>query len=415
MQTVYDVLVVGGGASGMMAAGRAAERGLKVLLLEKNKRLGEKLRITGGGRCNIANAEENERLLLSKYGSSEQFLYSLFAQFGMKDTFTFFESRGMPLIVEARKRAFPRSQKAGDVVALLEAYLRSGNVEIRTVCPVTKVNQQNGRIVSVESKGQVFTAKEYVFAAGGISHPETGSTGDGLGWLRTLGHTVAKPTPTIVPLAVSDSWVKLLAGVPLDPMRLTFYAEGEKQFRLDGGLLFTHFGISGPLILNNAHRVADLLQAGKVTALLDAFPSTDLGALEQAIVAAFDANKNKTLRNTLKEFLPAGMQKGVAALIGTSIDVDTKVHSVSKQHRKHLVQLIKSLPMTIEGLMGFDRAVIADGGVPLTEIDTKTMRSKKIQNLFVTGDLLHVNRPSGGYSLQLCWSSGYVAGSHIAE
>ncbi len=399
----------------MMAAGRAAERGLKVLLLEKNKRLGEKLRITGGGRCNIANAEENERLLLSKYGSSEQFLYSLFAQFGMKDTFTFFESRGMPLIVEARKRAFPRSQKAGDVVALLEAYLRSGNVEIRTVCPVTKVNQQNGRIVSVESKGQVFTAKEYVFAAGGISHPETGSTGDGLGWLRTLGHTVAKPTPTIVPLAVSDSWVKLLAGVPLDPMRLTFYAEGEKQFRLDGGLLFTHFGISGPLILNNAHRVADLLQAGKVTALLDAFPSTDLGALEQAIVAAFDANKNKTLRNTLKEFLPAGMQKGVAALIGTSIDVDTKVHSVSKQHRKHLVQLIKSLPMTIEGLMGFDRAVIADGGVPLTEIDTKTMRSKKIQNLFVTGDLLHVNRPSGGYSLQLCWSSGYVAGSHIAE
>jgi predicted Rossmann fold flavoprotein len=399
----------------MMAAGRAAERGLKVLLLEKNKRLGEKLRITGGGRCNIANAEENERLLLSKYGSSEQFLYSLFAQFSMKDTFTFFESRGMPLIVEARKRAFPRSQKAGDVVALLEAYLRSGNVEIRTVCPVTKVNQQNGRIVSVESKGQVFTAKEYVFAAGGISHPETGSTGDGLGWLRTLGHTVAKPTPTIVPLAVSDSWVKLLAGVPLDPMRLTFYVEGEKQFRLDGGLLFTHFGISGPLILNNAHRVADLLQAGKVTASLDAFPSTDLGTLEQAIVAAFDANKNKTLRNTLKEFLPAGMQKGVAALIGTSIDVDTKVHSVSKQHRKHLVQLVKSLPMTIEGLMGFDRAVIADGGVPLTEIDTKTMRSKKVQNLFVTGDLLHVNRPSGGYSLQLCWSSGYVAGSHIAE
>ncbi len=414
MNPEFDLIVVGGGASGMMAAGRAAERGLKVLLLEKNKKLGEKLRISGGGRCNITNAEENERLLLKMYGESEQFLYSLFAQFGVNGTFRFFEGRNLPLIVEARKRAFPKAQKAEDVVSVLEKFVRAGGATVRLSTPVTKVNVEEGLITSVECKGERFTAKEYVLATGGISHPETGSTGDGLEWLRQLGHTVAKPTPTIVPLAVNDAWVKELSGISLENMRLTFYVEGKKQFRIDGGLLFTHFGISGPLILNSAHKVADLLYSGSVTATLDAFPDTDLGSLEQKILTVFEASKNKTLKNVLREFLPAGIQKGIALLLTDHLDIETKVHSVSKNDRKCIVQLLKALPMTIEGLMGFDRAVVADGGVPLTEIDLKTMRSKKILNLFVTGDLLHVNRPSGGYSLQLCWSTGFVAGSHAA-
>ncbi len=422
MEKPYDLIVVGGGASGLIAAGRAAERGLRVLLLEKNKRLGEKLRITGGGRCNITNAESDMRVFLKRYGAAEQFLYSLFAQFGVKDTFAFFESYRVPLVIEEYKRVFPKTQKAEDVVRSLEAYLRKGRVVIQTGSPVTKVISKDGAIMAVHCGKEVYTAAEYLFATGGVSHPETGSTGDGFRWLRSLGHTIVKPTPTVVPLAVRERWVKSLGGVSLSPMRITFYTNtfdslrslsaSKKQFVLMGRILFTHFGLSGPLILNNAYRVADILQGGTVTATIDAYPHTDLGALERKVIGIFDANKNKTLKNVLGEIVPQGMQKGILILLAGRMDILTKVHSVSKENRKYLVRLLKSLPVTVEGLMGFDRAVVSDGGIPLDEIDMKTMRSKKISNLLVTGDLLHINRPSGGYSLQLCWSSGYVAGTH---
>lgn len=408
----YDLIVVGGGASGLMAAGRAAERGLNALLLEKNRRLGEKLRISGGGRCNITNAEEDEHVLLKKYGKAEQFLYSLFAQFGVKDTFEFFESRGLPLVVEENKRAFPKSQKAQDVVRVLEAYLKRGGVEVRTDSPVTNIISKNGSIVAVQCGKQHYEAHEFLFATGGVSHAETGSNGDGFAWLRELGHTVIKPTPTIVPLAVKEKWVKDLAGVSLVGMKITFFVDGKKDFALTGTVLFTHFGLSGPLILNSAYKVSDLLYSGTVTATIDAFPKIDAGALDAKITAVFDANKNKTLKNIIKDIVPAGIHKGVLTFLASEMDISIKVHSVTKEDRKRIVHAIKALPLTITGLMGFDRAVIADGGVPLDEIDLKTMRSKKISNLLVTGDLLHINRPSGGYSLQLCWSSGYVAGSH---
>jgi predicted Rossmann fold flavoprotein len=409
---MYDLIVVGGGASGLMAAGRAAERGLRVLLLEKNKRLGEKLRISGGGRCNITNAEEDERTLLKHYGKSEQFLYSLFVQFGMKDTFTFFESRALPLVVQARKRAFPHTEKADDVARTLEAYIKKGGVVVKTNSPVTKVLSENGIISALQCGKEQYSAAEYLFATGSVSHPETGSTGDGFRWLQSLGHTVIEPTPTIVPLAVKEQWIKDLAGVSLSFMKITFFVEGKKAFAVTGKILFTHFGLSGPLILNSAHKVADLLQSGAVTATIDAYPHTDLGALEKKIISSFDANKNKTFKNIIKEIVPEGTHKGILDLLAEHMDVSTKVHSVTKEDRKRIVHLLKALPLTIEGLMGFDRAVVADGGVPLEEIDMKTMRSKKVSNLLVTGDLLHINRPSGGYSLQLCWSTGYVAGSH---
>ncbi len=408
----YDLIVVGGGASGLMAAGRAAERGLRVLLLEKNKRLGEKLRISGGGRCNITNAEEDERVLLKKYGKAEKFLYSLFAQFGVKDTFIFFESRKLPLIVEANKRAFPKTEKAEDVVRVLEAYIKKGGVEVQTNSPVTRVITTDSVITGLYCGEKKYKAAEYLFATGSISHPETGSTGDGFKWLESLGHAVTKPTPNIVPLAVKEQWVKDLAGISLSDMKITFHVENKKQFSLAGKILFTHFGLSGPLILNSAHKVADLLHSGIVTAIVDAYPQVDLGVLEKKIISIFDANKNKTLKNIMKEIVPDSIQKGILTLLSERIDVSNKVHSVSKEDRKYIVHTLKALPITIEGLMGFDRAVVADGGVKLEEIDWKTMRSKKISNLLVTGDLLHINRPSGGYSLQLCWSTGYVAGSH---
>ncbi len=430
-QNIYDIIVIGGGASGLMAAGRAGEvlkqsgKGGKVLLLEKNKKLGEKLKITGGGRCNITNAECDVRELLKHYGDAGKFLFSLFEKFGVKDTFEFFESRGLPLVVEERKRAFPASHKALDVYNVLEKYVKDNGVTIKTSSAVTKINlindqvsminDQKKQIKSVNCGDQEYFAKKFIFATGGASHQETGSTGDGFNWLRNLGHTVVSPTPSIVPLAVAEEWSKKLAGITLEDMKITFYVDGVKDFSKKGRLLFTHFGLSGPLILNSASTVADLLPAGTVTAMIDLFPGEDLGALDKRIVAIFDENKNKILKNVISEIVPAGMAKGIEFLIGQSnlIDLSKQVNDVRVEERKKLVRLLRALPLTITGLMGDDRAVVSDGGISLEEIDMRTMQSKVIENLYVTGDLLHINRPSGGYSLQLCWTTGYVAGEEV--
>jgi predicted Rossmann fold flavoprotein len=416
----YDVIVVGGGASGLMAAGRAAEALKKagsngrVLLLEKNKKLGEKLKITGGGRCNITNAEYDIRALLKHYGDAEQFLYSTFDIFGVKDTFDFFESRGLSLVVEERKRAFPKTYKALDVYNVLERYVIENDVEMKTGSPVTRVNHKDSKILSVMCGNQEYFAKKFIFATGGTSHKETGSTGDGFKWLKDLGHSVIDPTPSVVPLAVEDEWSKKLAGVSLEDMKITFFVDGIKGFSKKGRLLFTHFGISGPLILNSASEVADMLPSGTVTAVIDLFPTEDFGAFDKRIVSIFDANKNKMLKNVLGEIVPAGMAKGIELLLG-DLDLEKQVNDVRVEERKKLVRILKALPLTIEGLMGEDRAVVSDGGVPLKEIDMKTMKSKVVENLYVTGDLLHINRPSGGYSLQLCWTTGYVAGGEVGK
>jgi hypothetical protein len=425
----FDVIVIGGGASGLMAAGRAAEaakgagRVAHILILEKNKKMGEKLKITGGGRCNITNAEYDTHELLGHYGSAGKFLFSAFAKFGVKETFSFFEEKGLPLVVEARKRAFPSTHKALDVYNVLEKYVKGGNATIKVNSPVTKINFEKNHIISVSCGGQEYFADNFIFATGGATHRETGSTGDGFNWLKKIGHTVVDPTPSIVPLSVADTWVKKLAGITLEEMKITFFTDGVKAFSKKGRLLFTHFGLSGPLILNSASKVSDLLRSGTVTAIIDPFPSQDLGTLEKRIIGVFDQNKNKMLKNVIGEIVPAGMAKGIELLLGgatnlenkAKIDIEKKVHSVTVLERKALVHLLKSLPVTIIGLMGEDRAVVSDGGVSLEEIDMRTMKSKIVDNLYVTGDLLHINRPSGGYSLQLCWTTGYVAGSEVVD
>lgn len=408
----FDVIVIGGGAAGLMAAGRAAERGRRVLLLEKNTVLGKKLRITGGARCNITNAEEDTRVLLSHYGSAAQFLYSPFSQFGVADTFTFFESRKLPLKVEARKRAFPQSERAQDVVMTLQKYLAEGKVEVLPGAKVSGIKVSNGIIEKVLVGRTEYRAESYILATGGVSHPETGSTGDGFSWLRELGHTVKAPTPTIVPLKVSDGWVHALAGKKLPGARITFYQGDKKAFKSEGDILLTHFGLSGPTILNSAGKVADLLHEGPVTATIDLFPAHNIGELDTHIREHLDAHKNKLLRNVALEFLPPGTATVLLAR-AEGVDPEKKAHSITKEERRILVDTFKALPVSIEGLMGYDRAVVADGGVPLNEIDMRTMRSLRVSNLFVVGDLLHVTRPSGGYSLQLCWTTGYVAGSAV--
>jgi predicted Rossmann fold flavoprotein len=227
-----------------------------------------------------------------------------------------------------------------------------------------------------------------------------------------MGHTVHPPTPTIVPLGVAEEWVKVLAGISLSFMKISFLLDGKRQFSKIGKVLFTHFGLSGPLILNSAAKVGELLRNGEVTAQIDAFPDTDLGAMDDKVVKIFSANQNKALKTVLKEIVPVGTLKGILLLL-EGMNLDIPVNSVTREDRKKLVNLLKALPVTITHLMGNDRAVSADGGVSLTEIDTRTMKSKIMSNLFVTGDLLHINRPSGGYSLQLCWTTGFIAGNEV--
>ncbi|MCA9351723.1 aminoacetone oxidase family FAD-binding enzyme [Patescibacteria group bacterium] len=410
--THYDVIVIGGGPAGTMAAGTAAKRGKKVLLLEKNADLGEKLKITGGGRCNITNYELDNRALLEKYDSSAPFLHSPFSQFSVKDTFTFFERRKLPLVTQARNRVFPKTENAKDVQRVMKDFIKKEGVEVKYQSPVKDLQIKEGKISAVDTQSVRYTADSVILSTGGVTYPETGSTGDGFAWLRRLGHQVESPSPDIVPLRSNDFWIKDIAGTTLSFMKITFFSRDKKAFSKTGKILFTHFGLSSPLILNSSKQVKDLLDKGPVTAEIDCFPDTDEGSLDERMLKLFAANKNKKLKNILPEMLPKKIAEVILDLARLE-NSEVKVNTITTEERKCIRHLIKHLPLTIDGLMGFDRAVIADGGVPLEEIDTKEMRSKVIKNLFLVGDVLHINRPSGGYSLQLCWTTGYVAGMHV--
>lgn len=417
--TLYDVIVIGGGPSGMMAAGRAAERGLRVLLVDKNRDLGKKLSITGGGRCNILNAEEDTKKLLENYGDAAKFLHSPFAQHSMQDSMNFFESHGLPIVIEARKRAFPKSQNAADVTKTMEQYIKENRVEMKLKTKVTGfTTDKDGKITGIETNNGSYIARHFILASGGASRPETGSTGEGVEWLKALGHTIYKPNPNIVPLVAKEDWPKVVSGTTLSFMKITFSTDRTKnppsglgRFSRTGKILFTHFGISGPLVLNAAHDVKLRLNNGPVPAEIDMYPDTEIGTLRNRVLEIFNQNKNKTFKNVLKEFVPHGMSDAVALQLTEEL-LEMKVNSVPKEVRLELVNRLKAMPLTITGTMGMDWAVISDGGVDLTEVDTKTMKSKLHPNLSFTGDVLHINRPSGGFSLQLCWTTGWVAGSH---
>ena len=392
------------------------------MLIEKNAGVGKKLDITGGGRCNITNAEYDKHAFLKNYGEAQQFLYSPLSVFGVQDTFDFFTKRGLPLIVEARKRAFPETQKATDVTKVLKKYIADNKVEILTKVTVHELRAEKGRVVEAVTSRGTYSADKFIVATGGVSHPETGSTGDGFKWLNALGHTVNSATPTIVPIKVRESWVKAQPGVTLANMKITFFGDGKKAFSKKGPLLFTHFGLSGPTILNCAGAVGQLLSEGDVNATIDMFPDMDFAKLEKNLLSVIDTNKNKDFKNVLEKIvpagrlqvppLPAGLARAVLGLLALP-QPDIKSHSVTKEERKRLVHILKAAPLTITGLMGVDRAVISDGGVPLAEVDTRAMRSLIVKNLYLTGDVLHINRPSGGYSLQMCWTTGYVAGNNV--
>jgi predicted Rossmann fold flavoprotein len=411
----YNLIVIGGGPSGMMMAGRAAELGSRVLLLEKNKILGKKLKITGGGRCNITNAEFDVRNFLENFPESKEFLYSPFSKFSSKDTFTFFEKRGLPLVVEARKRAFPKTQLATDVVRVMEKFVKRNGIEIKTGVRVISLEKKSGKIISVKtSKGEEFFADNFAIATGGLTVPETGSTGDGLNILETLGHTIIEPNPNIVPLTTDEKWVHYLSGTTLSFMKISFIQNGKTKIKKLGKILFTHFGISGPLILNSAYEVKKLLKTGKVTVSIDMFPDTEENELDRKMLNLFNKNKNKLIKNVLPEIIPSKFIKTISAFKDTDL-FGREINSITKEERKMLVKKIKNLSFEITGTLGFDKSVIADGGVILKEIDFKNMTSKLYPNLCLLGDILNINRPSGGFSLQLCWTTGWVAGTDIGK
>ncbi len=411
---LWDVVVIGGGPAGMMAAGTAAERGLSVLLLEKNKGLGEKLLITGGGRCNVTNAEPDERALLKKYKGNDKFLFSPFSQFGVRETIAFFNTRGMATKVEAENRVFPTSDSARSVWTVLVDYMKKHGVTVRATSAVQSLTKKDDMIVSaLLENGTEVRGRSFVLATGGKSRPETGSTGDGFTWLRKLGHTVNDTNASLVPVAIKESWVKKLQGVTIQKVKITLLENGQKRLKTEGKILFTHFGVSGPTILNISRDIGEALKygSGSVVLAIDLTPSLDPGALNEKLTELLRGEANKKIKNMLGKLLPSGAVEALCELAG--INVDTPGHSVTRDERLRLAKLIKELPLTVSHLLGLGKAVVTSGGVVLTEVDTKTMRSRLFPNLYLVGDVLNIDRPSGGYSLQLCWTTGRVAGLSI--
>lgn len=410
----FDVVVIGGGPAGMMAAGTAAKRGLKVALLEKNPTLGVKLLITGGGRCNVTNAEYDVRTFLKKYKDSDKFLFSAFSQVSVKDALEFFNTRGMPTKIEAEKRVFPVTDKSQSVWDVLVNYMNENKVVIKTNSTVVSFETANNVITGVKLKnGDVITAKYFILATGGTSRPETGSTGDGFKWLKNLGHNIIPSNEALVPIALKDSWYKKLSGVTLKDIKLTTFQNNEKQEVHKGKLLFTHFGISGPTVLNMSKDIGELLKYGEVIIKLDLLPQLDHGMMNSKLQEIFKTDDKKKIKNSLGNIIPSALVDIVLEL--AKIDTEKTCNSVSREERLKLIDVIKGIPMEVDNLLGSDKAIVSSGGVDLLEVDFKNMKSRIISNLYLIGDVLNIDRPSGGYSLQLCWTTGLVSGNSVGR
>lgn len=399
----------------MMAAGRAGARGKRVLLLEKNPTPGKKLLITGGGRSNITNDEQDDRKLLPMYGDAEQFLYSAFAQFSVSQTLEFFHGLGMETKVEPGCRVFPSSDTAQSVWDVLHLYMKQGGVSIRNNCRVRHILIKDMQITGILlESGETLTAGDYILATGGTSRPDTGSTGDGFQWARDIGHSVRDEGGSLVPMAIKDEWAKDLQGVSLPKVKITVHADGEKIAARKGKMLFTHFGLSGPVILNLSNLVGQQLLAGKsVLLFIDVVPDLDPGQLNLGLNDLFRTKSNRLVKNVLDEFVPNALIPHL--LSRAEIDEKKFAHSVTREERLKLASAAKNLCIEVDKLLGKDKSVVTSGGVSLEEIDMKTMRSRLVNNLFLVGDMLDIDRPSGGYSLQLCWTTGWVAGSHAGD
>lgn len=408
----FDVAVIGGGPAGMMAAGRAAELGARVLLLEKNESLGKKLRITGGGRCNLTNATFDNHKLTAKFGDKGKFLFPALARFDVQATLDFFHQHNLPTKIEGENRVFPESDKADDVWGVLAQYIFENKVTIRYNAQIQCFETDNGKVSGIKMSDGIVHAKHYILATGGKSHPETGSTGDGLAWLTDIGHTIIEPDAMLVPITIQDPWVRNLQGTSLQQAKLSIVYKGEKHKGEEGKILFTHFGVSGPLVLNMSRSVRECFGKGKTQLSLDLFPHFDSAYLDTRLQDIFAKNQNKKLKNGLGDFTIPSLAQTLIAL--SEINPEKPVREITREERLFLGKVAKDMRMTVSGFLSFQKAIVSSGGVDVKEINFRTMRSRLHPNLSLAGDILDLNRPSGGYSLQICWTTGYLAGENAA-
>lgn len=409
----FDVAVVGAGPAGMIAAGKAAELGGRVILIEKNKKLGRKLLLTGKGRCNITNAEFNLRKLVENYGKNGKFLFHAFSVFGPKDVIDFFEKLGLKTKIERGKRVFPFSDKAEDVLKTLTKHLVKNKVNIIYNSKVISIDCQNHKIKKLILKNREIVAENYIFCTGGKSYPLTGSTGDGFKWAKDLGHQIKKLSPVLVSVKTKEKWIKELQGLSLKNVEISLFQKDKKIYSKFGECLFTHFGLSGPIILSISKKVGELLKNGEVKISLDLKPALDFAKLDKRVQRDFKKYQNKSFKNCLTNLLP---RKLISIIVKFSnIDPEKKVNRITKEERQTLVKLLKNLEMTVRRLSGFNSAIVTSGGISLEEINDKTMKSKIIDNLFFAGEIINVDGPTGGFNLQICWSTGYLAGENALK
>ncbi|MBS1111754.1 MAG: flavoprotein [Nitrospirae bacterium] len=408
-----DLAIIGAGPAGMMAAFRASECGAEVLLLEKNNIPGIKLLMTGKERCNITNAETDPQKFAANFGKNGKFLLSALYHFGVDNTIDFFRENKLKTVTERGGRIFPETDRAKDVQELFLRLLKKNNVALLTGCRIRNISLKEKRVEKISlEKGEV-KAKNYLICTGGLSYPQTGSTGDGYKWAKHMGHTIVKPEPSLTPVIVNEEWVKELEGLGLNNVSISIYQNNKKKDERFGEALFTGFGMSGPIILDMSKSIGKLLAEGDVNLFIDFKPALGFSVLDKRILRDLEEHKNKTIKNILPDLLP---QKMIPVILEMAkIDPEKKGNSITKDERKKLRLLLKQFPLTIKSLLGFNKAIITAGGVALNEIDPKTMRSRIIDNLYFAGEILDLDGPTGGYNLQVCWSTGYLAGESAAK
>jgi hypothetical protein len=390
----YDVVVIGGGPAGAMAAISASFLGAKTILIEKNDKLGNKLLLTGGGRCNLTCIEKNNKDFCNKFGKNGDFLLSSFSTFNFQKTVEFFEDLGLK---KEGNKIYPESDNSKDVLKFLLLKLKENNVKILTSSPVSKIKRDDNKIQSIIlENGEEIEGKKYIICTGGKSYSVTGSTGDAFAW--DIGHSIVELKPALTPIEIKETWAKSLQGISLKDVCITI-----NKKRYCGDLLFTHFGLSGPMILNISK---DIKPKDKI--FLDLFPSKDKEGLDKYFQKIFEKKKNKFVSTFLSEFLP---EKLIPFILNfSSIPKARKINNLTKEERLRLIKIIKEIEFNVVGVLGFDKAMITSGGISLKEVDSKTMKSKIINNLYFAGEVLDIDGPSGGYNLQVCWTTGYIAG-----
>ncbi|MCX7695534.1 MAG: NAD(P)/FAD-dependent oxidoreductase [Caloramator sp.] len=401
------VVVVGGGAAGMMAAIKAAQRGNKVILIEKNEKLGKKIYITGKGRCNVTSNKDIEEIIQNIHGNGE-FMYSSLYTFTNYDLMEMIESKGVKLKVERGDRVFPQSDKSSDIIKCFEEYLRENNVEILLKTKVTDIIAKDNKIYGVEiNNNEIIKCDSVILATGGKSYPGTGSTGDGYVFAKKLGHTIVDIRPSLVPLVCKEDWIKDLMGLSLKNVSIKVKHKGKTIYEDFGEMLFTHFGVSGPIILSASRKISDILP-NEVEIYIDLKPALSFDELDKRILKDFQKYINKQFKNALDDLLPQKLIPVVVSLSG--IPNDKVVNSITKKERSQLVNLLKSFKVTVIGTRPIEEAIITRGGVSVKEVDPATMESKIVKGLFIVGELLDVDAMTGGFNLQIAFSTGYCAG-----